>query len=688
MHATNPLLQRWTLPPWPELRAEHLVPAINTIVAENRLALADILASQAAFPTWDDLVLAVDETDARLTEAANVIATLDLVNDEDPAWMAASAISSTVMHRYRSEKMSNKALFQAYQRLAQSPIARNFDDTRTAVLNKILRTFRLGGIELDTQQQQQLARTNLDISALESLFSTQLQNASAAWTRHFDDVALLNGLSQATQDRLAQEAKQAGKSGWLLRLDQNTYQQVMTHAEDQALRKEYFLAYGTRASDQGPHAGQFDNGPVLELLLSARQRKAKLLSHENSAHLGLATKMAESTAQVSSFLRRQITLTETELVSDAQALKAFALKRGMAKVEAWDREFLIEQFRQDKHSGALKNLRAYFPLDGTLRRLCLFCERMFGIQIVEQKVFDRWHDDVRLFEISEHGRGIGHLYLDPYHRTDDTDYAYTTALRTRRRDAEGQVTQPIAVLCGNFTPGIGDKPCLLMHRDLRVLFHEFGHCLQHVLTRSPHHSLSGISQLGRDSGEFAGQLFEHWCLSRDFLLWLAAHHLTGERLTETRVDAALKAVHTQTSWSTAQLLMSALFDFELHRSHGDGRSAQQVFKDIQREFPLIELPPECRFANGFDYMVTGYEASVYAYKWSGVLASEAFTRFQQDGVFNVQTGMAFREAFFSPGDSRSLLDSLEAFIERPVTAGFFPPPSVVTRQRNDLKPDL
>lgn len=662
MPAPNPLLQRWLLPPWSDIRAEHLVPAINTIVAENRLALTNILASQAAFPTWDDLVLAVDETDARLAEASNVIATLDLVNDENPAWMAASAISSTVMQQYKAEKMNNTALFRAYQQLAHSPIARNFDDSRTAVLNKILRRFRLSGIELDDRQQRQLARINLDISALENLFTNRLKDASAAWTKLIDDVASLSGLSQATQDRLALDAQQAGKSGWLLRLDQITYQQVMTYAEDRALRKEYFLAFFTRASDQGPHAGQFDNGPVLALLLSARQRKARLLGYENFAQLSLATKMADSTDQVTDFLRRQTALTTPELESDTQALKAFALKRNMVELEPWDLEFLGEQFRQDQYRGALKDLKAYFPLDGTLRRLCLFCERLFGIRIVEQKVFDRWHDDVRLLEVSEHEQVVGYIYLDPYHRTDANDFAYTDVLKTRRRDAEGQVTHPVAILYANFTPGIGDQPCLLVHRDLRVLFHEFGHCLQHVLTRSPHHWLSSISRLGRDSGEFAGQMFEQWCLSRDFLLWLAAHYRTGARLSGDRVDVALNAIRTQTSWQTAQLLMTARFDFELHRSQGDGRSVQQVFEDIQREFPLIELPANCRFANSFDYLVTGYEASVYAYKWSGALASEAFTRFKRDGVFNVQTGMAFREAFFTPGDSRSLLESMKLFL--------------------------
>jgi oligopeptidase A len=671
MPDTNPLLQHWDLPSWPDIRAEHLVPAIDTLIADNRQAIAGIIASQSAIPNWDDLVLAVDETDARLDEIMGVIETLSMVKHEGKAWDLASRTCSDAAAQYTSEKMGNHALFRAYQRLAQSPAAVNYDEPRKAVLHKILRRFRLSGIDLPSEQQQKLVRLNTNIGLLQNLFLSNLESASAAWSKRIDDVTQLSGLSAATLERLALNAKQAGHEGWLMRLDQDTYTRVMAYAEDRSLREEYFVAYSTRASDQGPHAGQFDNGPVLEVLLSLRHQKARLLRYENFAQLSLVTEMADSTEQVTGFLRRQIMQATPGFEKDAQDLKAFALERGMTDVHPWDHEFLAEQLRQQRLGGALKNLRTYFPLDGTLQRLCLFSERMFGIQIVEQSVFSRWHDSVRLLEISEHGQVVGHIYLDPFHRDEAPDFAWTSTPRNRRLDAEGRLTLPIAVLHGNFTPGNAERPCLLAHQDLRVLFHEFGHCLQHILTRSPHHRLSGITQLGRDTAEFTGQLFELWCLSGEFLLWLAAHYQTGERLSEARVDAALTAIHSQTTRQTAELLMTSLFDFELHRSQGDGRSVEQIFDDVLREIPHLQLPPYCRFANSFDYMVTGYAASVYAYKWSGVLATEAFKRFQHEWVFNPQTGRAFREAFFSPGDSRSLLVALEEFLGRPIADNFF-----------------
>lgn len=671
MPHTNPLLQYWELPPWSIIRAEHLVPAIEAIITENRRALADIVASQSVLANWDNLVLAVDEIDARLDEALGIIETLSMVKHETNAWNRAITLCEDAATRYKTEQMSNRVLFSAYKALAQSSTAESFDESRKAVLTKILLRFHLSGIDLPLEQQQTLERLNLHIDLLKGLFMSNLESASAAWSRHIDDVSQLNGLSQTTKDRLALNAQQAGRDGWLIRLDQDTYSRIMVYAENRALRQEVFIAYSTRASDQGPLAGQFDNGPVLELLLALRHQKAQLLGYENFAQLRLTTEQAGDTAQVRGFLHRQVTQATPILEQDAHALKAFALELGVTDVKPWDHEFLAEQLRQHPLADTLKNLRAYFPLDGTLRRLCLFSERMFGIQIDEQTEFERWHDSVRLFKVSEFGQVIGHIYLDPYHRTEAPDYAWTATRRNRRVGVEGQLTLPIATLHGNFMPGVGDQPCLLTHKNLQVLFHEFGHCLQHVLTRSPHFRLSGISQLGRDTAEFAGQLFEHWCLSREILLWLAAHHQTGERLTEGQVDAALTAAKTQTSLQTANLLMGAIFDFELHRCQGDGRSVQQVFDEVNSQFPYLQLPPECRFANSFDYMVTGYAASVYAYLWSGKLASEAFKRFQQDWVFNPKTGRAFREAFFSPGDSRSLLIALEEFMGRPLTDDFF-----------------
>ncbi|AZV24543.1 oligopeptidase A [Pseudomonas syringae] len=666
MPDTNPLLQHWTLPPWPAIRAEHLLPALNHIIADNRRIIAQVIASQAEHPGWDDLVLSIDEADARLGELRSILETLSMVRSDDATWLVESAKAHLAINQYRSEKARNRPLYEAYQRLAQSSIAGSFDESRNIALSRILRRFKQSGIELPAEQQQELARLNREIGGLEYVFLENLERWTEAWSKRIDDIALLEGLSPAMKDRLARAAREARHDGWLIRLDQNTCQHILQYAENRALREECYVAYMTRASDRGPLAGRFDNGPVLKKLLALRQQKARLLGHENAAQLSLAKNSTRTTAWVSGFLQRQAAQLTPALAQDAKQLAAFAQQRGIDRVQPWDEDFLAEQWRQQQFPGALENLRDYFPLEGTLRRLFLFCERMFGIRIVERSGGGHWHDDVRLLEVSEHNQIIGYIYFDPFHRDNAVDFPGTSTLRNRRISAEGRPALPIALLYSNFTPATDTHPCRLEIDDMRVLFHEFGHCLQQVLTRSPHHSLSGILQLGHEAAEFSGQLFEQWCLSREFVLWLGAHFQTGERLSATRVDAALSAAQAHSSRQQALLLMGAMIDFELHLTHGDGRSVEEVCTDAQRSLAPLQLPDDHRFANGFDYMVTQYDASVYAYVWSGVLAQEAFKRFSRDWVFNAQTGREFRATFFAPGAGRPLLDAVEAFVGRPV----------------------
>jgi oligopeptidase A len=665
MPPTNPLLQRWQLPAWSDIKAEHLAPAIDAIVADNQRIIAEVIATQTDHPNWDDLVIAVAEADARLAETMGVIDVLSTVKSTDVDWIEQSALCSITAARYRVQKSANLELYQTYQRLQQSPIAASFDDFRKASLAKTLRGFRLSGIELPAGQRQRLTAINLDIELQEQLFQINLERSNAAWSKQIDQTATLDGLSAAFKDRLALNAHRAGKNGWLLTLDRNTYEYIMKNARDRSLHEEYFRTYSTRASDQGPHASQYDNGPVLQKLLGLRHEKAKLLGFESFAHLRLSNHMANSPAQVEYFLKQQIEHTRASLEQDTQALQAFAATHGVAELQAWDFEFFAEQLRQQRSASMLERLGEYFPLDETLRRFCQFNEHVFGIKLAEQQDLSHWHEDVRLLEVSEYDQVMGYIYFDPFHREDAPDFALTNTLRNRRINAEGRPALPIAILHCNFPAATSEHPCLLSHKDLRVLFHEFGHCLQQVLTRSPHHNLSGISQLGRDTGEFSGQLFEQFSLSAELLQWLSVHYKTRAPLSRTQLTSALAAIATHTSRDTATLLLEALLDLQLHRSEENGRNAQQCFEAVLQQIPQLQLPAYCRFANSFDYLVTGYEASVYAYKWSGVLASEAFKHIERHGVFNTQTGRKLREAFFS-GDSISLLAALEIFVGQPV----------------------
>lgn len=668
MPDTNPLLQQWPLPPWSAVRAEHLLPAVERIVADNLLIIENVIATQVDHPNWDDVVIAIDEADARLAETMAVIEFLTVIRSKDPDWVQQSALSSAVAEQFLGAKARNPALSQTFQRLAGSSIAASFSDSRKASLAKILRGFHMAGAGLANAQSEKLGQLNTEIALMQKLFMSNLKAASAAWSKHIADITLLAGLRPDVQEHLAANARQAGLTGWRLTLEQNTHQQIMTFAQNRALREECYKAYCTRASNHGPDAEHFDNEPVLMVLLFLRHEKARTLGFDNFAQLRLHDRMATDTSQVGAFLRRQIAVNAASLAEETKELQTFAQKQGIEQVEPWDHDFLAEQLRRQRADGALDDLRQYFPLNTVLRSLCRFSEHLLGIRINEDTQRDRFDENVRLFEVSEHGQPIGYVYIDLFRREAGNDFAWSGVLRNRRVNAEGRPALPIASLHSNFTAAAAGHENLLSHQDLRVLLHEFGHCLHHMLTRSPHYNLSGISQLSRDAAEFIGQLFEHWAQSAEFLRWLGIHHKTAERLSETRIKVALSALGAQRSRETAILLMGALFDLELHS--GDGRSIQQVFDDVQREFAHLPIPADCRFANSFDFLATGYEASVYAYKWSGVLASEAFKRFEREGVFNPRTGRDLRETLLS-GDMKSLPEALQAFLGQPINPELF-----------------
>lgn len=665
MSDPNPLLQDRHLPSFSAIRAEHLVPAVDAIVVGSRTEVARIIASQRYSPNWDDLVLAIEAVTSRIDALLTVIYILDGVND-DEQWREAYAQATHQAAEFVNGLMSNRALFDCYQALAASTGAALFDASRQSLLRRMLKKFRLAGIDLAPAAQQRLVTLNGEIAVLQQVFMSQLEQANDAWRQHITDESRLQGLSPALKLRMANEARAANLQGWLMTLSEETYRDCMAYAQDRTLREQVFTAYNTRASALGPHAGQFDNGPVLQALLDSRDQKARLLGYSNFVQLALELQVLHTDDQVLDFIRQQIALEHTDFVRDRQALVALGRERGLVDLQPWDYAFLAQIIRQQASGVAEDELRAYFALDTTLLRLFAWVKRLFDIEIIELEGFDTWAPGIRLLQVQAHGEVLGQIYFVPRVRG-NVDFAHAFSLRNRWTTAEGRRVQPVVVLCSQFEV-IANQPYLLGHRQLKILFHEFGHCLQQVLMGVGYRTKMGIDDLGIDSAEFCGQFFERWCDSSECLVWLSRHFETGAPLSKALAHQQVVYANTQTTWERAESLTLALFDHRIHRP--DGRSVEQVFASANREVGHLPVLDNVRYAHGFSHMVSGYGGVFYAYRWSEVLARAAFKRFEREGVFNAATGRAFREQVLAPGDSRSLLTSVELFSgEAPVTLG-------------------
>ena len=652
MTAANPLLQDFDLPPYSQIKPEHVEPAVEQILADSRVAIAELLKTQQASPSWDGLVLALDELNARLGRAWGPVSHLNAVCN-NAELRAAYEACLPKLSEYWTEMGQNKPLFEAYDALAKSPAAAGFDVAQKTILDHALRDFRLSGIDLPAEQQKRYGEIQMKLSELASRFSNQLLDATQAWTKHITDEAALAGLTDSAKAQMAQAAQAKELDGWLITLEFPSYYAVMTYADDRALREEVYTAYCTRASDQGPNAGQHDNGPVMAEILDLRQELARLLGFAHYSELSLASKMAESTEQVLHFLRDLAVRSKPFAEQDLAELKAFAAEQGVQDLASWDVGYFSEKLRQQRYSISQEEVRAWFPIDKVLSGLFAIVQKLYGIEIQELHDFDTWHPDVRLFEIRENGAHVGRFFFDLYARANKRGGAWMDGARDKRRAADGSLVSPVANLVCNFTPAVGGKPALLTHDEVTTLFHEFGHGLHHLLTRVEHAGASGINGVAWDAVELPSQFMENWCWEPEGLALISGHYETGEALPQALLDKMLAAKNFQSGLMMVRQLEFSLFDFELHATHGDGRSVLQVLEDIRDEVAVVRPPAFNRFANSFAHIFAGgYAAGYYSYKWAEVLSADAFSRFEEEGVLNPATGRAFREAILARGGSQ------------------------------------
>ena len=677
---TNPLLNTSVLPPFSMIRAEHLVPAVEHIIAKSQTTVAGIIASQTSFPTWDDLVLAMDEVKAQLEETIQIIDVLSTVHTHK-AWVDAVTLCGGLLTQYKGQLAQNTTLYALYQALANSPIAALFNSARKRVLEKILLEYRHAGLHLGPVHLERLRELKDQTRLLEQTFSAHVQQATQAWGKHIENESLLAGLAAPLKQRLASAAQHKNLTGWWLTLHDEVFHDVMLHAQHRPLREEVWIARYTLATALGPQPEQLNNDDVLTRLLSNRHQIARLLGHEHFAQLALQGQMASSTDEVMNFLRHELESQRATFTLERAQLEALMVEYDIPQLEPWDYEYLAQILRQA--DGVSQDaLNVYFPLPTVVQRLVQFTRQLFGVELVEQTQFDRWHPDVRLYQVMEHQQILGYLFIDPYGRQENDGAVEVLTLRNRRMTAEGRPRLPIAVLSGRFAKGDGEQPCLLSHTQLRRLVHEFGHCLQHLLTGQGYRDISGIGGMSPDAIEFASQIMEQWCFSDEFLVWMSAHYQTQEAMPADAAQRLTRVVHTQTSWATANVLLLMLFDIEVHRTQGDGRSPHEVFDALNTEVGHLKWPRDVSPYNSNGLMASPHVARGYSYKWSGVLASQAFEQFSRRGLFDAQTGQAFRDAFFTYGDARSLRDSMEAFLGADKVDRFLAPSAALLRVDN------
>ena len=674
----NPLLE-WAdgtgLPPFAAIAPEHAEPALDAVLADNRAAIARLEAQDQ--PSWDSLPGALEALDNRVHRVFAPISHLNAVT-HSPAWRAAYEACLPKLSDYGSEVGQNRALFDSFRRLRDSAAYAQLDTAQRKTVDDALRDFRLGGVSLEGDARARYRAIQQRLSALSAQFDNNVLDATQGWTQRFDHADALAGLPQRSLDAAAEAARARKLDGWVITLDFPSYHAVMTYAEDRALRQQVYTAYATRASDQGPNAGQWDNAPIIDEILDLRHERARLLGFADHAEYSLATKMAQGPEQVLGFLTDLAERSRPVAQRELAELTAYARDRGGPDMlEPWDIAYWSERLKRDTLGLSDEDLRPYFEAGRVLRGMLDVASRLYGVDFEAVDGPETWHPNVQVLAVIDRETGArrGLFYLDPYARPNKRGGAWMDDCQGRWRGV-GATQQPVAMLVCNFGRGVGDAPSLLSHEEVLTLFHEFGHGLHHLLTEVDVLSVSGISGVPWDAVELPSQLMENWAYEREALDGFARHHETGEPLPAELLDKLRASRRFQAGLASVRQLEFGLYDFRLHREHVPGRSqVLDLLRAVHDQVAVLPMPDWHRFPMAFSHIFAGgYAAGYYSYKWAELMAADAFAAFEEAGVFDAETGARFRNTVLAQGDSREAMDRFVEFRGRP------PEPDALLRQ--------
>ena len=713
----NPLLDFTGLPRFAEIKPEHVAPAIEQLLAENRALIARLL-SDSAQPTWQNFVVPMEDANERVSRAWGPVGHLNAVMNSPELREVYNATLPKIT-QYYAELGQNLALFVKFKALRNSTQFAGLSAARKKIIENELRDFRLGGAELPDAQKARYLQIQERLAELSSRFSDNLLDATNDYTLVIENKDDLSGLPddvlQAAQEaaqvaaKVLQNAnpiskvKQGGderttqavliarlgvskeanavspmKSGWLFTLKAPSYMPVMQYADNRDLREKMYRASGTRASEFGKT--EWDNTALMDEIVKLRGEEAQLLGFANFGELSLANKMADSPQQVVEFMRelaqRARPFAEKDLselrkfaraelgISDPSTEPVLSVVEGLRTgLQSWDVGYASEKLREQRYAFSEQEVKQYFPEDAVLPGMFKLVETLYGLRIKAASA-PVWHDDVNFFDIrDDREQLVGQFYLDLYARNSKRGGAWMDDVITRRRLASG-IQTPVAYLNCNFSAPVGNKPALFTHDEVITLFHEFGHGLHHLLTEVEDLGVSGINGVEWDAVELPSQFMENFCWEWDVVHGMTRHIDTQEKLPRALFDKMLAAKNFQSGLQTLRQIEFSLFDMLMHSNFeaGGGKTILQLLDEVRAEVAVLLPPAFHRFPHSFSHIFAGgYAAGYYSYKWAEVLSADAYSLFEENGVLNPDVGARFRSEILAMGGSRGAMQSFTAF---------------------------
>lgn len=672
----NPLLIGQGLPPFAEIQPEHVVPAMTQLLAEVDQELTALEAQVQ--PTWKSLVEPLDSLSDRLTWSWGIIGHLMGVKNSPELREAYETMQPQVIQFFNKLSQS-QPIYAAFKALRASQDWDNLEPAQKRIVDAAIKDAELSGIGLEGEKRARFNAIQLELADLSTKFSNHVLDATKAFSLNLTSLDEIDGLPPSLVSLAAQVAREAGEENatpengpWRITLDFPSFGPFMQHSTRSDLREKLYKAFISRASE-----GEFDNNPLIERILQLRQEKAQLLGFNSFAELSLARKMAPNVAAVEALLEELRGTSYEAAKQELAQLKAFAASKNPqnSDLKHWDISFWSERQREEKFDFSAEELRPYFPLEQVLDSLFGLVNRLFGVTITAaDSQAPKWHEDVRYFQVAdEQGEAIAYFYLDPYSRPAQKRggaWMDDCIGRAKITQADGTTTlrKPVAYLVCNQSPPVDGKPSLMTFGEVETLFHEFGHGLQHMLTKVDYADAAGINNVEWDAVELPSQFMENWCYHYPTLMGMAKHYETGEPLPEHYYHKLVAAKNYMSGSSMLRQLHFSQVDIELHHRYqpGSGETANDVRNRIAKTTTVLPPLPEDAFLCAFGHIFAGgYAAGYYSYKWAEVLSADAFAAFEEAGLDSEQaiasTGRRFGETVLALGGSKHPMEVFKSF---------------------------
>lgn len=648
------------LPNFSHIDIQNYTAHLSDILDKHLQEIDDILKNLTA-PSWGALMQPLEAMSDEVERIWSPFAHLHaVVNSAELRECYQACLPK--LSAYESAIGQNQTLFNAIMQIDQSSL----NAAQQKIVEDAIRDFKIAGVALAEQDKKRFEEISTELSKLTNKFENNILDAVGDFTLHIKNSERLHGLPEhllASSKQLALDKK---LSGWLLNLEQPSFLGVITYAEDRALRKDFYEAYVTRASDLGPSAGKFDNTQVMNDILALRAETAELLGYANFAEVSLATKMADSTVKVNEFLHDLAQIAYPKAKQEFQELQRFASEHlQISELMPWDIAFVSEKMLHAQYDISQEKLRPYFPLPRVLSGLFTIIKRLYGVRLEKVVDVDVWHADVECYAvIGNDDTTRGYLYLDLFARENKRSGAWMNSMQSRYMRADGSLQLPIATLTCNFAKAVHNKPATLSHDEVETLFHECGHCLHHVLTKVDYISASGVNGVEWDAVELPSQFFENWCWDKEALQLLTEHVATKEHLPDEIYDKLLSSKNFLSAMALVRQLEFALFDFRIHEQYvrNNADFIANILAEVRAEVTVVPVASYNRFQHSFSHIFAGgYAAGYYSYKWAEVLSADAFSKFEQEGIFNSVTGREFLNCILEVGSSQKAQDAFINF---------------------------